>query len=81
VAIDDNTARFVADHEGEWIKAQDIPERCANMLVWKWHRSMIGPPELSIVPRGYSRDPLHCDGWYYMLATIPLPPDLPKSTT
>ena len=58
----------------DWMKAEDVPDAMEGMLAWEWSPNFQAV-RLSRIPRGYSRDPHHCAGVWFMLASLPPPPE------
>jgi hypothetical protein len=59
----------------EWIRVEQCPSyfEGETKLWWREGEGM----SMRVVPRGFSRDPVHCNGWF--VSNLPSAPDLYKS--
>lgn len=54
-----------------WVRAQDIPPSWEGEEVWQWNEWNGARPFWNVVPRGFSREPHHCRGIWYMKFVYP----------
>lgn len=60
----------------DWIRARDCPQSWEGEEVWQWNEWSGNRPFWNVVPRGFSRDPHHCRGVWYMKFTYPAWPSI-----
>ena len=58
-----------------WYRAEDYPEEYENYPAWEFCERRNYVTE-TFVPKGYSRDPHHCGGLWFMRIRRPAPPTL-----
>lgn len=67
-------ARRAAERE-RWYRAEDYPEEYEGRVAWEFYEGR-GYITQAFVHKGYSRDPHHCGGIWFMRLCRPEPPTL-----
>ena len=79
--IADELERLQNDEaESGWIEAPNVPVALEGKQAWKWVNGKRTPsgPSVDVIPHGFSRDPKHCGGVWFMPIIPPTLPDARK---